>query len=181
MSRLLPNATADVRGSRAKPIPSRDSKFFSTCSLRRHDRCALPRCQYQFRRALAVTSKLDTMVAWRIRHVAGRQDVRRFIPARLLLFGVIGALGLLVHMTVLAVALYGGLAFTPSQAIAVLTSMTSNFTLNNLITYRDRRLRGWGWVRGLVSFISSALSERLPMLASPPSPMPKSRYRGWRV
>jgi len=61
----------------------------------------------------------------------------RFIPARLILFGVIGVLGLLVHMTVLAVALYGWLVFTPSQSIAVPASMTSNFTLNNLITYRD--------------------------------------------
>ena len=30
--------------------------------------------------------------------------------------------------------------------------MTSNFALNNLITYRDRRLIGWGFVRGLLSF-----------------------------
>ena len=30
--------------------------------------------------------------------------------------------------------------------------MTSNFTLNNLITYRDQRLRGWDLARGLLSF-----------------------------
>ena len=30
--------------------------------------------------------------------------------------------------------------------------MTFNFTLNNLITYRDQRLWGWDWLRGLLSF-----------------------------
>ena len=107
---------------------------------------------YQFRPRTHGESKLDTMVAWEYGMLLADKMFGRFIPARLILFGVIGVLGLLVHMTVLAVALYGGLAFTASQTIAVLTSMTSNFTLNNLITYRDRRLRGWRWVRGLMSF-----------------------------
>ena len=107
---------------------------------------------YQFRPRTYGESKLDTMVAWEYGMLLADKMFGRFIPARLVLFGVIGALGLLVHMTVLAVALYGGLAFTASQTIAVLTSMTSNFTLNNLITYRDRRLRGWDWARGLLSF-----------------------------
>lgn len=30
--------------------------------------------------------------------------------------------------------------------------MTSNFVLNNMLTYRDRRLRGWRFVVGLLSF-----------------------------
>jgi dolichol-phosphate mannosyltransferase len=30
--------------------------------------------------------------------------------------------------------------------------MTWNFALNNRLTYRDRRLRGWSAVRGLLSF-----------------------------
>jgi len=31
--------------------------------------------------------------------------------------------------------------------------MAFNFGLNNLLTYRDRRLRGWMWIKGLVSFM----------------------------
>ena len=30
--------------------------------------------------------------------------------------------------------------------------MTMNFIMNNLITYRDLRLRGWDWLRGWLSF-----------------------------
>ena len=32
--------------------------------------------------------------------------------------------------------------------------MTFNFFMNNVFTYRDRRLRGWRLVRGLLSFYS---------------------------
>jgi dolichol-phosphate mannosyltransferase len=30
--------------------------------------------------------------------------------------------------------------------------MTFNFLLNNVVTFRDRRLRGWSMVRGLLGF-----------------------------
>jgi len=107
---------------------------------------------YQFRSRIYGESKLDSMVVWEYGMLLADKLFGRFIPPRLLFFGGIGALGLFVHMTVLAIALYGGLAFAASQTIAVLTAMTSNYTLNNLITYRDQRLRGWDWARGLLSF-----------------------------
>jgi dolichol-phosphate mannosyltransferase len=40
----------------------------------------------------------------------------------------------------------------PAQAIATLVAMTSNFLLNNALTYRDRRLSGLGLLRGWLSF-----------------------------
>jgi dolichol-phosphate mannosyltransferase len=43
-------------------------------------------------------------------------------------------------------------AFATSQAIAAWIAMTSNFFLNNLLTYHDRRLRGLALLRGLASF-----------------------------
>ena len=30
--------------------------------------------------------------------------------------------------------------------------MTSNFAFNNIITYYDRRLAGWAWLKGWLSF-----------------------------
>ena len=33
--------------------------------------------------------------------------------------------------------------------------MTSNFALNNQFTYRDRRLRGWAWIRGYATFVAA--------------------------
>jgi dolichol-phosphate mannosyltransferase len=31
--------------------------------------------------------------------------------------------------------------------------MASNFTLDNALTFRDMRLKGWRWVKGLASFV----------------------------
>jgi dolichol-phosphate mannosyltransferase len=31
--------------------------------------------------------------------------------------------------------------------------MISNFALNNALTFRDRRLKGWCWIKGLTLFV----------------------------
>jgi dolichol-phosphate mannosyltransferase len=36
--------------------------------------------------------------------------------------------------------------------VATLAAMVSNFVLNNAVTWRDARLRGVAWVRGLITF-----------------------------
>jgi len=107
---------------------------------------------YQFGTRIHGQSKLDNMVAWEYGMLLADKLFGRYVPPRLILFGAIGGLGLLVHLAVLWVALTTGLKFVIAQTAAVLTAMTFNFTLNNLITYRDQRLRGWAWLRGLASF-----------------------------
>jgi dolichol-phosphate mannosyltransferase len=107
---------------------------------------------YQFGQRTHGESKLDGSAAWEYGMLLADKLFGRFVPPRLLLFSAIGGLGLLVHLTILAIALSGGLSFAVSQTIAVITAMTSNFTLNNLITYRDRQLKGLDFVRGLISF-----------------------------
>jgi len=44
--------------------------------------------------------------------------------------------------------------------------MTFNDTLNNALTYRDRRLHGWRFLTGLVSFAALCSWELSPPLAS---------------
>jgi dolichol-phosphate mannosyltransferase len=44
------------------------------------------------------------------------------------------------------------LTFEFSQAAATGIAIIGNFTLNNLLTYHDRRLTGWRFLRGLLSF-----------------------------
>jgi dolichol-phosphate mannosyltransferase len=108
---------------------------------------------YQFRLRQHGKSKLDGMAAWEYGMLLADKLCGHIIPPRFLLFALVGGLGLVVHMLALYIALYGaGLGFGISQAIAVATAMTSNFSLNNLITYRDRRLTGWQFLRGLLSF-----------------------------
>jgi len=42
--------------------------------------------------------------------------------------------------------------FAQAQAIATLVAMSFNFALNNVVTFRDRRLRGHRLVTGLLKF-----------------------------
>lgn len=113
-------------------------------------------------------SKLDRTVVFEF--MVGLYDkwLGRIIPTRFALFGTIGALGVVVHMAVLAVVLnlFGEAmrvnhypdetAFIVGQTTAALVAMTFNFVLNNELTYADKRLRGWGpllggWLRFLVT------------------------------
>jgi dolichol-phosphate mannosyltransferase len=108
---------------------------------------------YSFRQRAAGESKLDSHALWDYGMLLLDKTVGRFLPPRFASFLLIGGSGVFVHMIVLSVFFQGlGLAFAPSQAIATLVAMTANFTLNNLVTYRDVRLSGWAWVRGWVSF-----------------------------
>ncbi len=42
--------------------------------------------------------------------------------------------------------------FAEAQAAGALIAMTSNFILNNFLTYRDQRLKGFAILRGLLLF-----------------------------
>jgi dolichol-phosphate mannosyltransferase len=69
------------------------------------------------------------------------------------MFAVVGGLGLAVHLAVLSFCLNSmHLTFEFSQAAATGIAIIGNFTLNNLLTYHDRRLTGWRLLRGLFSF-----------------------------
>lgn len=112
---------------------------------------------YTFRTRHAGDSKLDSMVAWEYIMMLLDKTLGRWVPVRFIPFVAIGGLGVFVHMAVLwglFVVAYGGDAetFLFSQSVATLVAMTFNFYLNNLLTYRDQRLRGWGLLRGWVSF-----------------------------
>lgn len=107
---------------------------------------------YRFRARHAGVSKLDHAVGLDFALMLIDKSVGRFVPARFVLFGAVGAVGLGVHLTVLRAALAGGAAFAAAQAAAVVAAMTFNFALNNVLTYRDLRLRGGRWLTGLLSF-----------------------------
>jgi dolichol-phosphate mannosyltransferase len=66
---------------------------------------------------------------------------------------MIGGLGVVTHLATLWLAVYPfGIGFPAGQTVATIVAMTSNFFLNNLFTYRDKRLCGGALVTGLLSF-----------------------------
>jgi dolichol-phosphate mannosyltransferase len=108
---------------------------------------------YTFRNRNAGESKLDNVVAWQYIAMLLDKSVGRYVPVRFIAFAFIGGLGVFVHMAVLWLVFRGlGQTFVAGQTAATLVAMTFNFFLNNWFTYRDRRLRGWGLLRGWISF-----------------------------
>ena len=108
---------------------------------------------YQFGARHSGDSKLDGKVVIEYVEMLLDKLVGRWLPAKLLMFGAVGGLGVLVHLSVLGVSLrILQLPFSAAQTVAVLGAMTSNFVLNNNFTYHDRKLRGRLWWRGLIIF-----------------------------
>jgi dolichol-phosphate mannosyltransferase len=108
---------------------------------------------YRFRCRQAGTSKLDATVSIEFLLLLLDKLVGRYLPARLLMFLGVGAFGLVVNLAVLGAALDGaGWSFRAAEILAVCVAIGSNFTLNNMLTYRDRRLHGARWWTGLLSF-----------------------------
>ena len=108
---------------------------------------------YVFRVRERGDSKLDAKVAWDYALMLLGRLFGGKVPARFIGFSIVGAFGVLIHFTVLSTLFRGaGLSFGIAQTIATLIAMTINFALNNILTYSDVRLRGWGLLRGWVSF-----------------------------
>jgi dolichol-phosphate mannosyltransferase len=107
---------------------------------------------YSLRSRQAGESKLDTMVVTDYLGLIVSKLSGNLIPPRAFLFFAVGASGILVNLAVLRVGLSAGLRFAAAQAVAALIAMTSNYLINNEVTYRDRRLRGMPWLTGYLRF-----------------------------
>lgn len=97
-------------------------------------------------------SKLDNMVVLEYLGLLIAKLSGDRISIRFVLFAIVGATGLVVHLLALQQAINFGLHFNWAQATAAFTAMTWNFFLNNQLTYRDKRLKGAAVIVGLLTF-----------------------------
>jgi dolichol-phosphate mannosyltransferase len=107
---------------------------------------------YVFAERQAGASKLDGRVVIEYLGLILSKFSRGLIPPRALLFGLVGSTGVIVHLGVLSLCRGIGLTFVSAQEIAAVTAMTSNFLINNQVTYRDRRLKGVSLLTGYLRF-----------------------------
>jgi dolichol-phosphate mannosyltransferase len=107
---------------------------------------------YRFRKRSASESKLTPLVGIDFLGLVVRHATGGILPIRFVLFAMIGASDLVVHIAALSAALhwFRTLTFDSGQVIATIVAMASNFILNNEITYSSYRYRGIGLIeRGL--------------------------------
>src|SRR5579862_3962941 len=88
---------------------------------------------YQFRPRTAGESKLDALVAWEYGLLLLDKLIGHVVPVRFVLFSVVGAIGVLVNLVVLALAFrVFDVSFIWAQSIATTVAMMGNYLLNNI-------------------------------------------------
>lgn len=98
-------------------------------------------------------SKIDSLVALEFGMMLLDKWFGRWIPPRFFLFTAVGGLGVGIHVAILGLLFkLLDIDFYIAQVVATLVTMAINFSLNNILTYRDRRLHGLGFIKGLLSF-----------------------------
>lgn len=108
----------------------------------------------RFRERVAGESKLSTLVMIQFAGLLLDKIFAGYLPLRFFSFALVGALGVIVHLTVLATLRHAtGLDFEAEQAMATVVAMVFNFFLNNTVTYADQRLKGPRLWRGLLLFM----------------------------
>lgn len=108
---------------------------------------------FQFRERVEGESKLGFLVTIQFLGLLVSRYTGGFIPVRFLLYALVGFSGLFVHMAMLFLLNGGfGVEFTTAQVAATFAAMTTNFAFNNEVTYAHRKLKGWKFVTGLLTF-----------------------------
>jgi dolichol-phosphate mannosyltransferase len=79
---------------------------------------------------------------------------RGVLSQRFIKFSIVGGSGILVHIASLYTALGFGVTFPNAQIIAIAVSLSGNYLLNNLFTFRDETLHGLTLLRGYVKYIA---------------------------
>ena len=109
---------------------------------------------YTFRKRIHGTSKLDILVGIEYLQLLLDKTVGDLVPPRFLMFSMVGAAGYGIFVGLMAVLISGfSVPFLTAQIVTTCVAMVANFFLNNLLTYRDRRLRGSRLWTGLVTFM----------------------------
>jgi len=108
---------------------------------------------YTFRPRNAGESKMSSIVVVQFLGLVLSKMTGGLLPASFLLFGLVGGVGVVVHMATLWFAGFQlHFSFLWSQVTATIIAMTFNFILNNELTYANKKLRGWRYITGLLTF-----------------------------
>jgi len=108
---------------------------------------------YSFRLREHGDSKLDAAVSLEYLYLVLDKLIGHLVPLRFVMYTLVGAAGVVLHLgTLAALYLNHWSSFQMAQVAATLAAMTFNFLLNNLVTYRDARLRGKRLFTGFLTF-----------------------------
>jgi dolichol-phosphate mannosyltransferase len=108
---------------------------------------------YTFRPRHAGESKMSSLVVVQFLGLIVSKLSGGLLPTTFLLFALVGGLGVVIHMATLGFTHeLLGFDFVSAQVAATVVAMTFNFMLNNELTYANKKLRGWRYLTGMLTF-----------------------------
>lgn len=109
---------------------------------------------YTFRNRIYGESKLDSTNLLEYLFLLADKTVGRYIPIRYAMFTLSGLSGAVLHLAVLwFLFTVRHVSLNVAQGSAALSAMVLNFFMNNMITYRQQRLKGFRLITGLFWFL----------------------------
>tara|TARA_Y100001968_G_C19431454_1_gene757292 strand:+ start:572 stop:1672 length:1101 start_codon:yes stop_codon:yes gene_type:complete len=117
-----------------------------------------------FNKRIYGSSKLDISIFWDFFVSVLHSISFRLIPRRAVSFGLVGATGVLIQLFITSLLMnIFEFKFSFALPISVITSATSNYLINNALTFRFQRLHGINLLKGLLKFL---LVASLPVFAN---------------
>ena len=109
-------------------------------------------------------SKFDVAILWDFLISLIHTFIKRAIPRKAISFAAVGASGIFVQLATSYTFMFiFGLNFETALPIAVVTAASSNFFINNWLTFRSKRLKNKKFIFGLFKFL---LISSLPIVAN---------------
>ena len=109
-------------------------------------------------------SKFDIAILWDFLISLAHTFLKRAIPRKAISFAIVGFTGMIVQLfTTYTLILFFDLNFKFALPIAVISAASSNFIINNWLTFKSRRLKNKKLLWGLLKFL---LISSLPIVAN---------------
>lgn len=107
-----------------------------------------------FQPRISGESKLNLAVVWDLGISILHNLLLRSVPRRALSFGLVGMTGIATHLLLFSLGRHLlGLSFEQAQGLAVVCAASTNFLINNVLTFRAQQLKGLGILIGLIRFL----------------------------
>ncbi len=107
---------------------------------------------YKFKSRVAGKSKMSFLTVLELIGLVLSQIFQGRLSIRFILFCMVGLSGIFVQLLVTGTSMFFINQFPTSQTLGIIAAMTSNYFLNNTITFQERRLKSFDLIRGLFSF-----------------------------
>ena len=107
---------------------------------------------YSFKNRIAGESKMNFLTALELIGLVLSQILKGRVSIRFILFCMVGLSGIFVQLLITGLAMLLINQFPTSQTLGIVAAMTSNYFLNNIITFQERKLKSLDLIRGLFSF-----------------------------